>query len=340
MKFLLYAFLLLTLTALASQKQYLRIDQIQKDEMACLHKKPEVAAPSVGGIPHGTHCVQILRCQPTDQTPRWCQVTYFKKRGWIDLSQTSPDPACQADADAPLTQRILVYAQSKLGAPYRYGKTGPYSFDCSGFVYSTFRHVGISIPRTAILQSQSGDKLTRAELRPGDMVFFDTLHRGKIVHSGIYLGKGTFIHASSGSAFRVTISPLDTGFYKDKFRWGVRKIPDTNTTEPKASPSPTSEHLAPIPPTVAPLHTKPPASVPPTSRTPHTTKKITAQKSTPKPRTASHQKKHTAHHHSIHKRKPHPSAKKIKRTPKKRKKPPLSEFGATVKKAFPNIFGR
>ena len=68
-------------------------------------------------------------------------------------------------------------------------------------------------------------------MQVGDIVVFDTMHRGHINHSGIYIGDGKFIHATSGKAFRVTTSKLDSGFYKDKFRWGVRVR--TNKAEKK-----------------------------------------------------------------------------------------------------------
>jgi len=113
-------------------------------------------------------------------------------------------------------------AKKHLGKPYRYGAIGPDSFDCSGFVYAVTRAVGISVPRTALAQSQiAGKKLTRSELKEGDLLFFDTSLKGHINHSGIYIGHDRFIHASSGKAYSVTISSLN-GWYKDKFRWGKR----------------------------------------------------------------------------------------------------------------------
>jgi len=120
---------------------------------------------------------------------------------------------------------LLVLAKSKLGDSYQPAQAGPDRFDCSGFVYYVYKESGIAIPRTSRMQSESGEKIDRASLKPGDMLFFDTHERGHVNHSGIYLGEGKFIHASSGKAYSVTISNLDTGFYKDKFRWGVRKIP-------------------------------------------------------------------------------------------------------------------
>ena len=115
---------------------------------------------------------------------------------------------------------IVKTAKQHLGKPYKYGQTGPNSFDCSGFVYAVHKSLGITIPRTSLDQSRvSGKKLRPNQLRVGDMVFFDTSLKGHVNHSGIYIGNGQFIHASSGKAYSVTISSLN-GWYKDKFRWG------------------------------------------------------------------------------------------------------------------------
>ena len=122
----------------------------------------------------------------------------------------------------PSNNLIVTEAYKHLGKPYKYGATGPNSFDCSGFVYAVHRDLGVTIPRTSLDQSQiQGKKLSKNELRAGDLVFFDTSLKGHVNHSGIYLGNGKFIHASSGKAFSVTISDINA-WYKDKFRWGKR----------------------------------------------------------------------------------------------------------------------
>lgn len=117
---------------------------------------------------------------------------------------------------------IVNQAKKHFGKPYKYGEIGPKSFDCSGFVYAVYKSVGIAIPRTSLSQSKvRGKKLSKSELKEGDMVFFDTYARGHVNHSGIYIGNAKFIHASSGRANSVTISDLN-GWYRDKFRWGKR----------------------------------------------------------------------------------------------------------------------
>jgi cell wall-associated NlpC family hydrolase len=121
-------------------------------------------------------------------------------------------------------ERLIRLAKSKIGSPYVYGRTGPRSFDCSGFVYYLHQRYKRKVARNSGMQSRIGKRLKRHELRRGDIVFFATGRRGRVNHSGIYLGKGKFIHASSGRAKGVTISDLD-GWYKRKFLWGIHSLP-------------------------------------------------------------------------------------------------------------------
>ncbi len=119
------------------------------------------------------------------------------------------------------TDPLLRIAKKQLGVPYVYGGASPSGFDCSGFVSYVYAMVGVNIPREALAQSTFGQILDNGDLFPGDILFFETSDSGVINHSGIYLGKGKFIHASSGKG-EVIISTIDSGFYKDAFRWGTR----------------------------------------------------------------------------------------------------------------------
>ena len=161
-----------------------------------------------------------------------CEVTMGYTTDQIILtpkrkSDTKKHPSAKIDTvDKNSTtgvESLISLAKSKIGDSYKYGQSGPDHFDCSGFVYYLFKESGSLIPRTSIDQSKSGDKIKREDLSRGDMLFFDTSLKGHVNHSGVYLGDGKFIHSSSGKAYAVTISKLDSGFYLDKFRWGVRK---------------------------------------------------------------------------------------------------------------------
>ncbi|HOB46586.1 MAG TPA: C40 family peptidase [Zoogloea sp.] len=92
-----------------------------------------------------------------------------------------------------------------LGVPYRFGGTSPLTgFDCSGFVGKVFSDaLGFGMPRTASEMSQMGEQVKINELKPGDLVFFNTMRRA-FSHVGIYLGNNQFVHApSSGGVVRV-----------------------------------------------------------------------------------------------------------------------------------------
>jgi cell wall-associated NlpC family hydrolase len=84
------------------------------------------------------------------------------------------------------------HAMSKLGAPYRWGATGPSAFDCSGLVSWAYKKVGVSLPRTSRAMSGVGRAVPKSALRPGDLVFFYT----PVSHVGIYIGGGKVVNAS------------------------------------------------------------------------------------------------------------------------------------------------
>jgi len=114
-------------------------------------------------------------------------------------------------------QTLLKGALALLGTPYRWGGTSPEAgFDCSGLVGYVFRTaLGIELPRVSRDMARDGEKVERAALAPGDLVFFS--RRGKRVdHVGIYVGDGRFLHAPR-TGRDVTVSELDTGYWSHKF---------------------------------------------------------------------------------------------------------------------------
>ncbi|WP_166021494.1 C40 family peptidase [Streptomyces chilikensis] len=98
----------------------------------------------------------------------------------------------------------IAYAQRKLGSPYVWGATGPDAFDCSGLVQAAYRSAGVSLPRTTYAQIGAGQRVSRSQLRPGDLVFF---YPG-VTHVGMYIGDGKMIHAPNPSA-PVRVAPVD-----------------------------------------------------------------------------------------------------------------------------------
>ena len=86
---------------------------------------------------------------------------------------------------------IMSIARRYLGAPYVWGADGPNSFDCSGFTMFVYRQVGVSLPHSSRAQINCGQRVSRGDLQPGDLVFFGS----PIHHVGIYAGGGMYIHA-------------------------------------------------------------------------------------------------------------------------------------------------
>ncbi len=114
---------------------------------------------------------------------------------------------------------LLNEAYRYLGVPYRFGGTTAAGLDCSAFVQHCFSSLGIGLPRTAAEQMACGVPITD-QLEPGDRVYFAN-KSGRISHTGIYLGDGYFIHASS-SNHAVSVSRLTDSMYSRMYA-GARR---------------------------------------------------------------------------------------------------------------------
>lgn len=106
--------------------------------------------------------------------------------------------------NAPRSEVVNI-ALSKLGSPYKWAASGPDSFDCSGFTMWCYARVGVSLPHSSRSQINVGQRVSRDNLAPGDLVFFG---RSSIHHVGIYIGGGNFVH-SPNTGDVVKISSLD-----------------------------------------------------------------------------------------------------------------------------------
>ncbi len=118
---------------------------------------------------------------------------------------------------------VVVGALHMIGVRYRWGGSTPDSgLDCSGFVRYVFQDtLGMKLPRRAEEMSRVGQKVAVRDLKPGDLVFFNTMRR-TFSHVGIYIGNNQFVHSpSTGSTIRV--DELDTGYWEKRFT-GARRI--------------------------------------------------------------------------------------------------------------------
>ncbi|ACB64441.1 C40 family peptidase [Burkholderia ambifaria] len=118
---------------------------------------------------------------------------------------------------------VVVGALNMIGVRYRWGGNSPDSgLDCSGFVRYVFQDtLGMSLPRRAEEMSRVGEKVSMSNLKPGDLVFFNTMRR-TFSHVGIYIGDNKFVHSpSTGSTIRV--DDLDNGYWEKRFT-GARRL--------------------------------------------------------------------------------------------------------------------
>ena len=116
---------------------------------------------------------------------------------------------------------VVETAKKYIGYSYKYGASGPTSFDCSGFTSYIFKQHGISLNRTAKAQYSNGVAVSRANLQPGDLVMFGPSVSG-INHVGIYIGGGKIVHAANPSR-GVTTDTINSGYYNNNYV-GARRV--------------------------------------------------------------------------------------------------------------------
>ncbi len=118
----------------------------------------------------------------------------------------------QASAATEEALSLIDIGKDYIGTPYRFGATAgkTSAFDCSSYVQYVFDQAGISLPRTSSSQASKGEKVDKAFLSVGDLLFFKTGGKG-ISHVGIYAGDGKMLHASSSQG--VMISDINSKYW-------------------------------------------------------------------------------------------------------------------------------
>jgi len=129
-----------------------------------------------------------------------------------------PAPATPPPAGEARAGRAVAFALAQRGKPYRWGAEGPGAFDCSGLTRAAWRAAGVELPRTAAAQFHAGRRVGRAELRPGDLVFFRSAGPSGW-HVGLVVGRGRMVEAP-GAGARVRTSPIGRAGYLGATRPG------------------------------------------------------------------------------------------------------------------------
>ncbi|WON78770.1 NlpC/P60 family protein [Serratia sp. UGAL515B_01] len=137
-------------------------------------------------------------------------------------SSHTPPPSGRLSDSIVVVAQLNEQLRQWYGTPYRYGGLDRNGIDCSGFVYRTFRdRFDLQLPRSTAQQTAIGNKVSRDELMPGDLLFFKTGSGENGLHVGIYDTNDQFIHASTSKG--VTRSSLNNGYWR-KVYWQARRI--------------------------------------------------------------------------------------------------------------------
>lgn len=187
-----------------------------------LRDKPSAEGTAVLGKLQPDQVLQVL-----SKDDNWYKVTAGDKTGYVRADMLALGAAPAQDAVVSRggnRDELVAFAKKQLGKPYSWGKSGPNSFDCSGFVGYVYRNVyNKDLGHSSVGMSSMGTAVDKANLAVGDLVFFATGGSKRINHVGMYIGGGNFIHASSSKTNAVMISTLSSGGYSNCYR-GARRI--------------------------------------------------------------------------------------------------------------------
>ncbi len=120
--------------------------------------------------------------------------------------------SAQVSAATEESLSLISFGKDYIGTPYKFGAAAgsTSAFDCSSYVQYVFEQAGISLPRTSSAQASVGDKVDKAYLSVGDLLFFKT-GKGGISHVAIYAGDGKMLHASTSQG--VTLSSMNSSYW-------------------------------------------------------------------------------------------------------------------------------
>lgn len=178
---------------------------------------PSTETEKLGKLSLGT-IVEIL-----SESEGWYEINFESKAAYISGEYVRIIDGTLSEAQNA-GDSIVEYAKTLLGIPYAYGGNTPSGFDCSGFVQYVMANFGITMPRSSHEQYSIGVRVDKAQLMPGDLVYFKYSSSSyHLNHVGIYVGDGNFIHSPvPGQA--VQIDSLTTGYFANYYYGATRVI--------------------------------------------------------------------------------------------------------------------
>lgn len=155
---------------------------------AHIYKVKDIEYGPLITLPYGSE-LQILE----DMDSRWLKIALVDGReGYIQKGDVAPEPELHHK------EELIEFSKKFLGLPYTWGGRSSFGYDCSGFIQMLYSQIGISLPRDSKQQvlDPRFQTISFDQLELGDLIFFGK-SKEKIMHVGIFEGKGKFIHATS-----------------------------------------------------------------------------------------------------------------------------------------------
>ena len=150
----------------------------------------------------------------------------------------APTASSNTATQRPSRVELALFAIGLIGAVYKPGGDNPaVGMDCSGFVRYVYHEVaGLKLPHSARALSKIRNTIAKADLKPGDLVFFKTMKHA-FSHVGIYLGDNQFVHASSSKTGFVMVSNLDEAYWAKRYEGARRILPSASAASPPITPA-------------------------------------------------------------------------------------------------------
>ncbi|MFY0543762.1 NlpC/P60 family protein [Brevibacillus sp. H7] len=164
-----------------------------------VRQSPSLDGQILAKLPYGT-VLEVV--EPGDE---WTKVLYQQSEAYVATRfltmNASVSAAPPITADHQWMARLQEIVQPLLHTRYILGGTTPDGFDCSGFTSYVYQQLGLTLPRTSEEQFEVGQAVALEQAVPGDLLFYDSLRKGRVSHVAMYLGNGMIVHAN-GSEVR------------------------------------------------------------------------------------------------------------------------------------------